>query len=47
MEIKTSVTIAWAQVHTVFTGVGLCTSVLIHFLQCTVLTVWAVTEEQK
>lgn len=47
MAIKTSLIIAQAQVHTVFTGVRLCTRVLIHFLQRTVLTVWAVAEEQK
>lgn len=47
MDIKTNFIVAWAQMHTVFTGVGLCTSVLIHFLQCTVLTVRAVAEERK
>ena len=46
MAIKTRLIIAWAQVHTVFTGVRLCARVLIHFLQRTVLAVWAVAEEK-
>ena len=47
LAIKTSLIVAWAQAHTVFTGVWLCACVLIHFLQRTVLAVWAVAEEQK
>ena len=47
LAIKTSLIVAWAQAHTVFTGVWLCARVLIHFLQRTVLAVWAVAEEQK
>lgn len=44
MAIKTSFYNNRAQVHTVFTGAAALPRVLIHFLQRTVLTVWAVAE---